>query len=337
MLSIFSALLRKVSYKLEYNYDKEAIAPNFLKVLHHALNNDKAMIKRFLEHIGNIFVDRSIVNKELIPVLKGGGSNSKSTILNAIISMLGEENVSYVQAHEIGEEYKTAMMKNKLLNIGSDSDASIKTSALKSIASGEKIYAREVFSKGEFITPPKMFFAINNDFYSRNGDSSFGFTRRLDYFPFEVRITADMIDPNLEQKLYNERSGILNLALVNALDLIKNKNFTYSKRLADANKEVVHNINKEARYAKESLEADINERLTNAQIYNDYTSWCKNEGVKPTSKNQLLMSLKSQGFVAYKNNGTRGLKAKFQENINTPFSNLRINNTSANNIEEQVS
>ena len=323
----------------DYPYQPEQKAPLFLKVVRHALQNDEATVTRLLEHFGYLYAPASL-KLEKIPIFRGSGANSKSTILNCVIRMVGEVNVSYVEAHELGEEYKCANMANAMVNIGSDGESAIKASAIKHLASQEKIFIRNPYEKGHYIVPPKQMFAVNNDLKAR-GDDSYGITRRLDTFPFDVRISPDMIDPELDIKLAKETAGILNLALEHCINLMKNKKFTHSDLVEKAKNRYIKNTSAITRYTKECLIADAESRIDNKQLYVNYVSWCKYEGVRAQSKNELLSKLRDLAFITYKNNTTRGIKASFVVSpslfANTPSKPANNESTTSNITENQPS
>ena len=72
-------------------------------------------------------------------ILVGDGSNGKSTLLNLIIQMLGEENVCSVEL-KIWKTFKTAELFRKLANIGDDiSSNDIKNSSFIKSTSGNRV------------------------------------------------------------------------------------------------------------------------------------------------------------------------------------------------------
>lgn len=72
----------------------------------------------------------------------GTGANGKSVFFEIINSLLGNKNISNLSLGNLKEEHNRALIKNKLLNYGSEIRGNIEADIFKQLVSGEPIQAR---------------------------------------------------------------------------------------------------------------------------------------------------------------------------------------------------
>jgi len=168
-------------------------------------------------------------------ILVGDGSNGKSTLLDLIIQMLGEENVCSVELKDLDKTFKTAELFGKLANIGDDiSSNDIKNSSfIKKLASGNRVNV-EKKGKNPFDMKPyaKMIFSSNTTPVIH--DTSHGLNRRLVLIPLNNKFEQNvhfksqiMTTENLEYLLLLAIKGLKRV-------LKNNGKFTSSKVIEKA-------------------------------------------------------------------------------------------------------
>lgn len=116
------------------------------------------------------------------PLLVGEGSNGKSSFLNMLVGMLGQENVSSMDIARIGERFQSVALMGKLANIGDDisrDKLSGKTLAVaKKAISGDRLDA-EYKCGATFGFRPYCTLVFSCNEVPRMGDNSEGIYRRF--------------------------------------------------------------------------------------------------------------------------------------------------------------
>ncbi len=79
---------------------------------------DKQLRLLIEEMIGYTLFRRNELGKAFI--LTGQGANGKSTLLEVLNELLGEENIASVSLEELNHRFKTFQLEGKLANIGDD-------------------------------------------------------------------------------------------------------------------------------------------------------------------------------------------------------------------------
>lgn len=211
--------------RLGYDFDPSAKCPMWENFLMQVLPNEIDRIN-FQEFVGMIFINRKRVKIEKMCLMLGNGSNGKSVAGGIIQSMLGRENVSNLDLSSLMDDGDAAAkaisgIDGKMLNYNSELDkGELKGSGFKRIISGEATMARVLYKNSYKLENIPLFMACANEMpYTK--DKSDGFYRRLLILNFSVKITDEMKDHELEQKIEKELSGVFNWAVVGRDRFIK--------------------------------------------------------------------------------------------------------------------
>jgi putative DNA primase/helicase len=158
-------------------------------------------------------------------LLVGPTDTGKSTFLNVVIRLLGEENVSNVALQDLEtNRFQTVNLVGKLANVYSDIDKKelTQTRRFKTTTGGDRITVEKKFMHS-FET-----YIYAKDLYSANQipdtqDESDAFFNRWIVIPFEQQILPENQDRNLFEKLTTEKelSGILNALLKRLRSIIE--------------------------------------------------------------------------------------------------------------------
>lgn len=149
---------------------------------------DKELRNLIEEMIGYCLFRRNSFEKAFI--LTGNGANGKSTLLEIIERMIGEENISSVALEELDERFKTYQLEGKLVNIGDDiSNNYIEdNSTFKKLSTGQKV---NVERKGkdpyDLENYSKLIFSANE--LPRINDLTDALKRRLIFVPFNAKFS----------------------------------------------------------------------------------------------------------------------------------------------------
>ena len=272
--------LFNIKNKISAKFDPEAYDETVDKTLDKIACNDPEVRALIEEMVGYILLPNVRYHKAFI--LKGEGSNGKSTLLEMIINMIGDQNISSLSMDELNHHFKLAEITNKLANIGDDiSDKYINDSSIfKKLVSGEEI---TVEKKNE--SPYKirnyatLLYAMNDLPQAR--DKSYGFSRRLIIIPFnaEFKPTDPDFDPFIMDKLSSDNavSYLLNLGLAGLMRLFTSNGFTQPKSVDKMLGEYLSDNNNVIPF----LEEFTIENTISQEAYQEYTFWTSQSGLEP--------------------------------------------------------
>lgn len=188
------------------------------------------------ECIGYCFYRRNELGKAFI--LTGDKSNGKSTFLDCVKAILGDENISALDLKELGDRFSTSMMFGKLANIGDDiGDDFLQGSQVamfKKVVTGNRIKAeRKGQDPFEFNPYIKMLFSAND--IPRMKDKTGAVLRRLVIIPFNAQFSKNDpdYDPYIKYKLICQESleYLIALGMQGLKRVLTNQEFTKSEKV----------------------------------------------------------------------------------------------------------
>lgn len=284
-----------IKNKIPWSYNPSANSEVMDKTLNKICCNDKQLRLLIEEMIGYCLFRRNEIGKAFI--LTGQGANGKSTLLEVLNELLGEENISSVSLEELNHRFKTFQLEGVLANIGDDiSNKYIEdNSTFKKLVTGEKV---NVERKGrdpyDFKNYSKLIFSANE--LPRINDLSGGLKRRLIFIPFNAHFSKNDkdYDPFILDKLLDQESieYLLKLALEGLDRVLINHSFTYAKVCDDVWDEYEAINNPVISY----LEENEIENEPVKEVYLRYSSWCADNGLKALSKPVFGREIKKQGY-----------------------------------------
>ena len=223
-----------ITNKINFNYNPNAYFEVGDKTLNKIACNDPKIRMLLEEVIGYTFYTRNELRKSFI--LIGDKANGKSTFLDMIKTILGDENTSALDLGELGDRFKTAELYGKLANIGDDiGDEFIANPAIfKKIVSGDRINAeRKGQDPFDFNPHCKLLFSANN--IPRIKDKSGAVLSRLIIVPFNAQFSSDDpdYDPYIKYKLRSEENieYMIQLGLLGLKRVLLNNGFTASEKV----------------------------------------------------------------------------------------------------------
>ncbi len=273
-----------VTNQIPWNYDTAAYDETADRMLDNLACKDPDIRALLEECIGYCFFRRNELRKAFI--LTGGKRGGKSTYLDCIKAILGDDNISSLDLKEVGDRFSTAMMAGKLANIGDDiSDDFLMGSQVaifKKVVAGNRIKAeRKGYDPFDFDPYVKLLFSANE--LPRMRDRGSAVIDRLIIIPFNA--TFDKSDPDydpfLKYKLtergpiqYLIRLGVDGLKRV----LADNHGFTRSTSVQRQMEEYNEENNPILGFIKEiDVETDIL-NVPTRDVYRRYTIFCNENG-----------------------------------------------------------
>ena len=232
-----------ITNRIDHRYNEEAYSEIADAVLDRLTCNDKQLRMILEEVIGYTFYRRNELRKAF--VLLGDKANGKSTYLDMIKNLLGDNNTSALDLNELGDRFKTAELHNKLANIGDDiGDMFIANPAVfKKLVSGDRINAeRKGQDPFDFNNYSKFLFSAND--MPRIKDKTGAVINRLIMIPFNARFDKNSAnyDPFIKYKLQTEEcmEYLIQIGLDGLQRVLENQQFTMcdkiQKEIDDYNK-----------------------------------------------------------------------------------------------------
>lgn len=288
-----------IKNKIPHNYNPTAYHELLDKTLTKICCNDKKLRYVIEEMIGYTLLRRNELGKSFI--LTGNGSNGKSTLLDLIYELLGEDNISSVSLKELSDRFKTFQLDGKLANIGDDiSNEYVQdNSTFKKLVTGEKVNVeRKGCDPYDFRNYSKLIFSANE--LPRINDLSGGLKRRLVFIPFNAIFSKkdEDYDPFIKDKITTPAAleYLLKIAIDGLYRIINNNSITSSKVCDDVWEEYESINNPVVSFLDETK---IENESVN-DVFRRYQCWCVESGLKPLSKIVFGKEVRKQGFNSNK-------------------------------------
>jgi P4 family phage/plasmid primase-like protien len=291
------------TYVLPYSYNPSADCPEFDKMMDNISLKDDEMINLLLEYIGYAIggLRASFGAKALL--LTGGGSNGKSTFLNVIKMMVGNECFSSVSLKDMNDPNCRYSMVGKLFNICEEieeDELRRGTAIFKSIVTGADVSVKKLYSDSiSMRMDTKLIISCNELPSSR--ENTYAIYRRMLIVPFNAVFDKKSgIDKNIESRISLEMSGIYNKVLKAYDKFIKNEgNFTLATVSEKALEAYKYNNSTFNQFTDECLlRGEVTDYICSDDLMMAFNSWAQLNNIfyKP-SHNKLIKELKIIGIV----------------------------------------
>lgn len=226
-------------------------------------------------------------------LLIGPGSDGKSKFLKILRKLIGSENCSAISFHDLEDQFLRSSLHNRLLNISTEvGSKALESPYFKAITTGDPISAAFKHQNSFSFTPYcKLAFAANK--MPRVLDNSDGFFRRVLPISFKRQFLENDpdTDPDLEEALESELSGIFEWAVIGLHRLWKQKRFT---QCAETNELLLgyrRLNNPVACFVEDScaIGDDLDENKD--ELYKEFRSYCSINGYSPYHKENFFREL----------------------------------------------
>lgn len=314
-----------VLYLHRYKYDPSARCPKWLSFLRGTEfgrkvysggvlpdKNDRTILQMFL---GLALYDRGTMDKKVenALVLFGNGSNGKSVIMDTVMGILGEENISNLSMEALlrgGDERQRnlSQIDGKVFNWSGEMEAKTfagREDAAKSLISGEPQLGRRIGSNAFKITNIP-YFIFNANRFPAAGDSSFGFFRRFIFIVFDKVIDEKHMNLKLTHELKDEYPGILNWIRKGAV-LLKKNGFKFPESAGSLRKRInemgLSALGKSWAIARgfyslprKGISGDMPHEINFATIYDDIQKYAEENGFPLVSRQTIASHFRELGF-----------------------------------------
>jgi len=272
---------------IPWDYNPSAESRLLDDVLDKISCNDPEIRSLLEECVGYCFFRKNELGKAFI--LTGDGANGKSTFIDMIKTMLGDDNVTSLDLKELGEKFQNAELFGKLANLGDDigEDFIASSSVFKKLVTGERI---QVQRKGqdpfEFNNYAKMIFSANN--IPRIKDKSGGLRRRMIIIPFNALFKPD--DPDFRPFIKYELRGqeaverLIQLGIAGLKRILANNAFTVPQKTVEALAEYERENNSIVSFVEDFGISNFENNPTK-DVYGAYSEFCRDNGLKEAYSN----------------------------------------------------
>ncbi len=284
-----------ITNKINWNYNPDAYSELVDHVLNNLACNDHNVRLLLEELIGYTFYRRNELRKAFM--LKGKKHNGKSTFLDMLAHLLGEDNISALDLSDLSHEYKSAAIFGKLANLGDDIEDEFIPSAgiFKKVVSGDRMTANVKFSAPiEFNPYCKLIFSGNTIPRLGRGKDSDAIIDRLIIVPFNASFHNGGENYNTWIK-YDLRSDecmeyLVKIGIEGLKRVLTNNGFTTTEAIKQELTDYAESINPISTFFEEM--GDSMEHEPTKKCYRLYDQFCFENAMKPISHVEFSKQVK---------------------------------------------
>ncbi len=277
------------------DYDPDAKCPLWLSFLERIMAGDQDVIGFLQRAFG--YTLTADLSEQCLFFLHGRGSNGKSTFLT-VLDHLMREYGTRIRSDSIMRKHNdnnipndiAALFGTRCCTVGEIQEgAKLSEALIKDMTGGDRMTAR--FLRAEFFTfdpTHKLWIAGNHKPEIRGTDN--GIWRRVKFIPFDIQISDAEKDTELPGKLKAEAAGIFAWAIRGCLEWQKN-GLRPPEKVVAATSEYRVSMDVVGRFIAECCVTGNAYKVTKAELYTRYKSWCDTANEYAVSKRKLGESL----------------------------------------------
>lgn len=301
-----------ITNKIDYDFNPAAESRVVDQTLNKLACNDPEVRKLLEEVVGYCFYRRNELRKCF--VLIGDKANGKSTYLDMIKTLLGDDNTAALDLKELGERFKTAELFGKLANIGDDiGDEFVANPAVfKKLVSGDRINVeRKGQNPFDFNNYSKLLFSANN--IPRIKDKSGAVISRLVIIPFDAQFSVNDpdYDPYIKYKLRRPENMeyLIQIGIKGIKRVLERSRFTNPARVQKELDEYEESNNPVLLFFKET---DVEDVLNNEtrEIFKKYTEFCVQNSFQPMANTEFSKQAKKHYDIEITTKSIKGKKKR---------------------------
>lgn len=273
--------------RIEHNFNPAAYSELMDSTLNKLACQDKDIRALLEECVGYCFYRRNELGKAFI--LTGDKSNGKSTFLDVVAAILGEDNISTLDIKELGDRFSTSMMFGKLANIaddiGDDFLQGTQVSVFKKVVTGNRIKAERKGQDPFEFSPYVKILASANEI-PRMKDKTGAVLRRLVIIPFNAIFSKDDPDyrPFIKYDLMQPEAleYMIALGMEGLKRVISNRAFTVPTLVQEQLDEYEESNNPIIAFLKDVELSELENEPT-SDVYRRYNLFCTENSLQAMS------------------------------------------------------
>ena len=298
--------------EIPHNWNPEAKSVLVDSTFYSIAQNNEAVVANLWEMFGLALYRGHDVSRMIL--LQGSGANGKSTLLDMLRHMLGEDNCFSLSICDLGEKFQLVPAMGKLALIGDDiSNDYVNGKAcavMKKFVTGDTV--NDQYKGGatfQFKPYATLIYSCNE--IPKFADGTYGFERRIHPIPLLARFTPSDkgFDPRLGEKLKNE--VCLEYAIAKAVEALRRCRSKLSLTANSLSQKMANDIINDNDSVRAFLDGTNSSAAsivgkTNTDIFSSYDAWCKNNGIEPLGKSAFSKKLCTHADLSTKSsNGVR--------------------------------
>jgi putative DNA primase/helicase len=303
-----------ITNKIPHNYNPNAQSELLDRVMLKLACGDENVLKLLYQSVGYCFYRRNELRKSFF--LLGEKRNGKSTFLDMVTTLLGEDNTANLDLCEIGHQFRTAELNGKLANIGDDiNDEWVSnTATFKKVVSGDVITVekkgKDPFKLRSFA---KFFFSANSLPRLGRGKDSSAVLDRLVIIPFDAKFTKDDADydPFIKYKL--RQSDVIEALIAKSIPALKevlgDQEFAHCDRVRESLDEFEKSNNPILLFFDELEDGDYKNEPIKV-VYQKYNTFCLSNNLQAISALEFQKQMKKHFNLVIKTIEYSGKKAR---------------------------
>jgi putative DNA primase/helicase len=284
-------------------YDPAAVCPAFERFLGEVLQGDVDLIEYVQRAIGySLTADTS---EQVLFVLHGRGANGKSTLVETIRALLGDEySVQAPSELLLHVDRPSGGPNPALVHLrGMRFAAAVETgegrrlneTLVKTITGQDTVAARQLYQPIIHFRPSaKLWLATNHRPEIKGNDEAIW--RRIRLIPFTYTVPAERRNHGLRDQLLAELPGILAWAVRGGTAWYTD-GLGHPPAVTSATSEYRADMDTVGLFIDECCDLDTACSTPSADLRLAYTTWCQAHGEQPLSDNALRVVLKDRGLT----------------------------------------
>lgn len=280
---------------LPWPFDPDAACPVWTSFLHRVLGGDEDL-ERFMQRAIGYSLSGE-VREHVLFILHGTGRNGKSTLTKAIQALLGPYAVQALDTLLLDKGTMTshptelADLKGARIAVCSETPKgrAFDENRVKSLTGGDRITARRMREDPWSFDPThKLWICTNNKPNTREVNEAM--RRRLRFIPFEVTISDEECDPELDAKLRAEMGGILAWAVRGCLAW-QTEGLGQPQKVRESGEAYFASQDPVRRWVDTACVKGPNEKDEATVLYKAYVTWPEAEPMTQTAFGKKLSEL----------------------------------------------
>ena len=283
--------------KIDWNYKPDAYNELVDQVLNSLACGDRKVRLLLEEVIGYTFYRRNELRKAFM--LKGKRHNGKSTFIDMLARLLGEDNIASLDLNDLSHEYKAAGLFGKLANLGDDIEDEFIPSAgiFKKVVSGDRMNANVKFAAPiEFNPYCKLIFSGNTIPRLGRGRDSDAILDRLIIVPFNASFNKDTagFKPFIKYQLRSAEcmEYLVKIGLEGLKRVLAAQGFTTTEGSEQELADYAETLNPISMFFDEMGDSMLNEPTK--KCYRRYNEFCIENAMKPISHIEFSKQVKAR-------------------------------------------
>ncbi len=301
-------------------YEPAATCPLWLALLETVFASRARLIRYVQKLLGHCLTGD--VSEQFLGVWWGTGANGKSTIINTILDLLGDDYAikagrDLFMAHK-GDSHPTQLArlfgKRLVVAVETAESARLDEGLVKELTGSDPVTARRMREDAWQFNPTHKCILVTNHKPEIRGQDE-GIWRRIRLTPFSVRIPDNEQDKQLPEKLRTELPGILAWC-VTGCRLWQDEGLSPPAEVMDATRSYRTSQDVLALFIEECCEVfPLRPELTTSasELYAAYKGWADRAGEEVMSQRRFGEALSDAGYEKMTSNGVRYRRIRLRQ------------------------